>query len=369
MFGIDALNYYVPKTYLDMETLANARNVDVEKYRRGLGQEKMAVLEPHEDIITMAAEAAYPILSDVDTIDLVLFATESGVDYSKASSIYLHKLLNLSSKTRVVELKQACYALTSALHLAVSHVKAHPTKKVLVVSSDVAWYGLNTPGEVTQGAGAIAMLVSKDPKLAIVHDGVAFTDDVPDFYRPNSMEVPIVDGKFSIGCYNEALKNTLPEEPLKTICFHMPFAKMADKANRTLGDKKVSDEVIKMVKSFSKEIGNIYNGSLYLALLGVLTHAELSPYEKIGMFSYGSGSIGEFFTLELAAQFNQALQKDVWTNRLLDRESISINTYEEFMKSFVNRERSLDYTSKSVPNHGSFYIKSIENGHRIYGKR
>jgi len=369
MFGIDRMHYYVPKTYLDMETLATARNVDVEKYRRGLGQEKMAVLEPHEDIITMAAEAANPIIDDKEVIDLVLFATESGVDYSKASSVYLHKLLGLSPKTRVIELKQACYALTSALHMAVNHVKAHPLKKVLIVSSDVAWYGFNTPGEVTQGAGAIAMMISKDPKIAIVHDGVAFTDDVPDFYRPNIMEVPIVDGKFSIGSYNNALKNTLPENKLDVICFHMPFAKMADKANQTLGDKKVSEDVITYVKSFSKEIGNIYNGSLYLALLGVLTNAPLSPNQRIGMFSYGSGSIGEFFEVELTASFEKALQKESWNQLLKDRTSISIETYESNMESFVNRERSLNYECQTLPSHGLFYLEKINNGHRIYQKR
>lgn len=369
MFGIDLINYYVPKTYLDMQTLADARNIDVEKYRRGLGQEKMAVLAPHEDIITMAAEAAGPILEDKDSIDLVLFATESGVDYSKASSIYLHKLLGLNSNTRVIELKQACYALTSALHLAVDHVKAHPLKKVLVVSSDVAWYGFNTPGEVTQGAGAIAMIVSKDPKIAVVNDGVAFTEDVPDFYRPNSMEVPVVDGKFSIGCYNNALKNTLPKEKLETICFHMPFAKMADKANNTLEDKKVSEEVINYVKSYSKEIGNIYNGSLYLALLGVLTYAPLKPKEKIGMFSYGSGSIGEFFTLELSESFEQSIQKEAWIKMLEDRESLSIEDYKHYMESFVNRERLLDYQCETLPDNGHYYLESIVNGHRNYQKR
>lgn len=369
MFGIDALNYYVPKTYLDMETLAKARNVDVEKYRRGLGQEKMAVIAPYEDIITMAAEAAFPIINDLDAIDLVLFATESGVDYSKAASIYLHKLLNLSSSTRVVELKQACYALTSALHLAVNHVKAHPLKKVLVVSSDVAWYGFNTPGEVTQGAGAIAMIVSKNPKVAVVHDGKAFTADVPDFYRPNTMEVPIVDGKFSIGCYNEALKNTLPEEPLKTICFHMPFARMADKANQTLGDKKISETMIQHVKSFSKEIGNIYNGSLYLALMGVLSHASLEPKEKIGMFSYGSGSIGEFFVLELSASFKKSIDTASWIQQLNDRKSIDMDTYQNYMESFVSRERSLHYAMTELPEKGRFYLKAIENGHRLYQKR
>ena len=70
-----------------------------------------------------------------------------------------------------------------------------PDKKVLILSSDVAWYGFNNPGEATQGAGAIAMLVSANPRLAEVHKGHFTTEELPDFYRPSFTEVPIVDGK------------------------------------------------------------------------------------------------------------------------------------------------------------------------------
>lgn len=44
-------------------------------------------------------------------------------------------------------------------------MRVHPDKKALVIGSDVARYGLNTPGEPTQGGGAVAMLISADPKV------------------------------------------------------------------------------------------------------------------------------------------------------------------------------------------------------------
>lgn len=43
--GIESINYYVPKYYLDMSTLAAARGVDEAKYKKGIGQHKMAVID------------------------------------------------------------------------------------------------------------------------------------------------------------------------------------------------------------------------------------------------------------------------------------------------------------------------------------
>lgn len=367
MVGIDRINYYTPHTYLDMHTLADARGVDPMKYIQGIGQEKMAVMGPHEDIITMAAEAAAPIIDDKDAIDLIIFATESGVDYSKAAAIYLQHLLEIPNPVRVIELKQACYALTSGLHLARDFVKSHPGKKALVVSSDIAWYGFETAGEVTQGAGAIAMVVSENPRLAQVNSGTPYTEDVPDFYRPNTSEVPIVDGKFSIDCYNRALKETFSGNTYQYIGFHMPFAKMADKANRILEERAISDEALLCVKSFSKEIGNIYNGSLYLALIGILTHAKDLSGETIGMFSYGSGSIGEFFTLDIVPGYETVTPKAKWLNHLAHRKNLTIDQYTQAMNDFLTREKAHNYSlSETLIPRGRFYLTAIENGHRVY---
>ncbi len=367
MVGIDRLNYYTPRSYLDMHTLAEARGVDPMKYIKGIGQEKMSVIGPHEDIITMAAEAAAPICDDKAAIDLIIFATESGVDYSKAAAIYLQHLLEIPNPVRVIELKQACYALTSGLHLARDFVLSHPGKKALVVSSDVAWYGFETAGEVTQGAGAIAMIVSENPRLAVVNSGTPYTSDVPDFYRPNTHDVPIVDGKFSIECYNTALKQTFTPGGYTYIGFHMPFAKMADKANRILQDDAISDDALLHVKSFSKEIGNIYNGSLYLALLGILTGVGDLTGETIGMFSYGSGSIGEFFTLDIQPNYQDVIEKDAWTTHLSSRQALDMLGYEMAMEHFIKREKETDYHfSLTAPDDATFALKAIDNGHRVY---
>jgi hydroxymethylglutaryl-CoA synthase len=200
--GIDLINFYTPQVYLDLAELAAVRQVPVEKYTVGIGQEKMSLIDPFEDIVTMAAEAAYDIVKGREqNIGLLLFATESGVDYSKSAGVYLHSLLQLNPNCRVLEVKQACFAATGALLLAKDYVTLHPDKLALVIASDVAWYGLNTPGEVTQGAGAVAMVVSVNPRLAVIEEGKAIVENSKDFYRPSYNQVPIVDGKLYIRSY------------------------------------------------------------------------------------------------------------------------------------------------------------------------
>ena len=102
--GIDQISFYVPQMYLDMTDLAQARNVDPNKYLIGIGQEKMAINPQSQDIITLGANAAEKILTDQDKeqIDLVIVGTESSIDESKASAVILHRLLGIQPYARAI---------------------------------------------------------------------------------------------------------------------------------------------------------------------------------------------------------------------------------------------------------------------------
>jgi len=165
--GIDDISFYASDFYLSLATLAQHNGKDPNKYLQGLGQHQMGVLPCDEDIVTMAANAAYPLVANrgIDKIRTLLFATESGVDQSKAAGLYVHRLLNLHQNMRIIELKQACYSATAALQMACALVEKNPQHEVLVIASDVARYGLNTPGEATQGCGAVAMRITAQPRL------------------------------------------------------------------------------------------------------------------------------------------------------------------------------------------------------------
>ena len=70
--GIDRLSFYTSNYYVDLKTLADARSVDHEKYYVGIGQEKMGIPPPDEDVVTLAASAAYPLMQEGELDDHTL---------------------------------------------------------------------------------------------------------------------------------------------------------------------------------------------------------------------------------------------------------------------------------------------------------
>lgn len=367
--GIDAISFYSPRYYLDLALLAHARGVDPSKYKVGLGQHQMAIISPLEDIVTMALEASSDVVRGHENdIDLILFATESGFDFSKASGIYIQQMLKINPFARVLEVKQACYGATGALQLAMEHIQLHPDRKALVLASDVAWYGFQSAGEVTQGAGAIAMLISANPRMAVVHSGKFYTESNADFYRPLGQDVPVVDGKLSIRSYRDVLKKVAPQQAFEYVCFHQPFATMADKANEAL-TFPISNDALSLVKQLGSVIGNIYNGSLYLSLISVLMYSKnmLKP-QRIGMFSYGSGATGEFFEIDLLATYLQGINLAYLQDQVSHRVALSFEQYVEFMNLFSHKEKLLNYQPDitTLRPDQRFILKAIQAGHRVY---
>ena len=212
--GIDKIGFATTQYLLNMDDLAKERGVDPDKYSKGLLLENLSIAPITEDIITLGASAADSILSDEDkeTIDMVIVATESSIDQSKAAATYIHHLLGIQPFARSIEMKEACYSATAALDYARLHVEKHPDSKVLVIAADVARYGANTPGEPTQGAGSVAMLVTQNPRILLLNDNsVAQTRDIMDFWRPNYSTTPYVNGMYSTKQYLDMLKTTWAE--------------------------------------------------------------------------------------------------------------------------------------------------------------
>jgi hydroxymethylglutaryl-CoA synthase len=347
--GIDRVSFNTSHYFLDLKTLADARSVESDKYYIGIGQEKMGIPPPDEDVVTLAASAAYPLMQDgeLEDVELLLFATESGIDYSKAAGIYVHGLLEMNSRCRTVELKQACYSGTAGLQFAIGFVARHPTKKALVIASDIARYELGSPGEATQGCGAVAMLVSADPRVLVIEPECGYyTEDVMDFWRPNYRSEALVDGKYSTMVYIHALIECWKQyaelsgrtlNDFGRFCYHIPFTRMADKAHQKLCRKFKMDINKEMLTAlldeslqYSRTVGNCYAGSTYVGLTSLLDNAvaDLSG-ERIGLYSYGSGCVGEFFSGIVQPGYREVLYSDQHRNLLENRVELSYQQYED----------------------------------------
>lgn len=385
--GIDTIAFYTSHYSLDLKCLAEERAVDPEKFYVGLGQRKMAVPPPDEDIVTMAANAAHQALSGISraTIEMVLFATESGIDQSKAAGIYVHDLLDLPPRCRVIELKQACYSATLALQLALPYLRENPSKKILLIASDIARYGLNTPGESSQGCGAVAMVLSANPRiLALEPEYGVVTENVMDFWRPNYKDAAFVEGKYSSKLYLNMLEKTWQQYYALSnrhfndhafYCYHIPVPRLVEKAHqhlaKTCGIEKLSDALLQHQVGrsieYGRKMGNCYTASLYIGLASLfdLTTDDLSG-QRIGFYSYGSGCVAEFFSGVVQPGYREVLHTHAHQTMLQKRKALTYSEYEAFY-TFRFPE---DGTHCELPQHqtGLFRLQAIRDHKRIYEK-
>jgi hydroxymethylglutaryl-CoA synthase len=385
--GIDDISFYTSNFYLDLKSLADVQNIDPDKYYQGIGQERMGVVGADEDVVTMAAAAAIPLFERCDktSIDTLLFATETGIDQSKAAGVFVHGLLDLPSRCRVVELKQACYSATAAVQMACALVARDPSRKVLVLASDIARYDLDSSGEATQGCGAVAILISVDPKLIEIHvPSGRYTEDVMDFWRPNYRATALVDGKYSTKIYLKALKQAYADyleqggtrfERLDYLCYHLPFSRMAEKAQTQLarycGSSRDTTARAKMTAPtlrYNRTIGNSYTASIYIGLVSLFDYAgeDLSG-KRVGFFSYGSGCVAEFFSGTVVEGYRDSLHTERHQAMLDARTELS---YAQYL-AFYNFECPSDGGVHPLPEQtaGPFRLASIDQHKRIYSAR
>jgi hydroxymethylglutaryl-CoA synthase len=386
-FGIDAISFYTSNYYIDLKTLANARGIDYLKFYDDLGQRKMAVAAPNEDVVSMAASAVEPLLKteDVSNIEMVLFATETGVDLSKAAAVYIHRLFNLPKRCRVIELKQACYSATFGLQMGLAWLKQNSEKKVLLVASDIARYEFNTAAESSQGSGAAAMLLSANPRLLVIEPVSGFcTKETMDFWRPNYSDVALVDGRLSCDTYMRFAEETWQQYAALTgrkftdhdrFCYHSPIVKLVERTHKKLarinGIKNISEEELNYQVGqsliYSREIGNCYTASLYLGILSLLENAATDLSGKlIALYSYGSGSSGEFFAARVVKNYQDRLLRDYHEAMLAARLELTFAEYEEFYSFKLPVDGS--YLKLFSWQTRKFRLQALQQHQRIYEK-
>ena len=400
--GIKAISVYAPRHFLSMDTLAAVTGADPAKYHLGLGVRRMAVVAPNEDPVTMAASAAHDLFAryDIDsaTVGLLVVGSESSVDAAKPIASFVHGMLGLPPDCRTFDTTHACYGGTAALRLALDWhaMRGAPTGKVaLVIATDVARYPVGSAAEPTQGAGAVAMVVGGDPEIMELdhYPEAVYTKDVMDFWRPHYRREAIVDGQVSIDCYLRALGHTYAAYQLASglgwddydhLLFHVPFPKMAYKAFHMLHQREVlmrgasgaglasiEDAFIARTQPalwVNAEVGNIYSGSLYLSLASLLEAGGPGVQgSRAGLFSYGSGCCGEFFSGVLGPRAT------AWEGKIGAREAIEgrveldYEHYLEFRRAGARMTLDGSFaTGAPRPVSGRFSFDGIRDHQRIY---
>lgn len=404
--GIEAMNAYVGQTSLDIRTLFQARNLDLTRFGN-LMMECKSVGLPCEDPVTNAVNAAKPIidrltLDDKNKIEMVITGTESGLDFGKSISTYIHDYLGLPRRCRLFEIKQACYGGTAALQTAVNFVAAQvsPGAKALVLSTDIARAAAkNTYAEPTQGVAAIAMIIGENPEILELDLGANgyYSYEVMDTCRPEP-EIETGDPDLSLLSYLDCLENAFQaytnrventnfQTTFDYLVFHTPFAGMVKGAHRKLmrqllhampeDIEKDFDLRVAPSLKYCMQIGNAYSATLYLALCSLIDNVTIKDTKRVGLYSYGSGCSSEFYSGIITPLAKNKLQPMKLAEAIANRYPLSIEEYERILQLnmegfFGIKDRTIDVSplqsiyDKQFKDRGLLVFKRAKFYHREY---
>lgn len=264
--GISAIALDLPPYRVSLEDWCQWTGASWEKISAVVGH-AFRVPGPSQSVYTMAANAALKLIRqnriDPRKISLLALGTESSNDNS-AGAVIIKGMLDsaleelglprLSPHCEVPEVKHACLGGVYALKNAVRHCLLEDSSAI-VVCSDLALYARGSSGEPTQGAGAVALLVERDPALLSLnpnHAGRASDYRVSDFRKPlmnadkqprSNLHYPVFNGRFSTWCYLDQVRNALAHmyrrrdlcpagwlEELPAVFLHRPYRRMPERA-------------------------------------------------------------------------------------------------------------------------------------------
>ncbi|WP_333596417.1 hydroxymethylglutaryl-CoA synthase family protein [Schleiferia thermophila] len=426
--GLEAIAFDIPKIYLPIDVLAKHRHIEVEKLTKGLGLERMSFPDAHQDVVCLAANALYELFTTNDIhpqdIHRIYVGTECAVDASKPIASYLLDIMEQVLSERygvhslghcdVVDMTFACIGGVDALLNCLDFIRLNPDKKAIVVCTDIAKYDLGSGGEYTQGAGAVAMLLSAEPKILSFHHQIGVsTRGVFDFFKPRRYvpksqisvddslvqedtvmiykDQPVFDGQYSNQCYIDRMKEAYyrckelkeTQRPLfegwSGIFMHLPYCYQARRmfveifASETTSNVSAltkdeiralskSEEYLRFVQEkiypseiLSAKVGNIYTGSIFLGLISGLNYWAETGKEiagtHIGFISYGSGSKSKVFEATLENGWRQAIEKTKATAKI--ERAIPIS-FEQYLGLYHNSMASIQ------PPAAEFILEKIE---------
>jgi len=301
----------------------------------------------------------------------------------------------------------------------------------VVIASDVAKYPLASPGEYTQGAGSVSLLLKKNPRLLSLEQVYGhFTRDENDFFRPMGCTTAVVNGKHSNQCYLDAVTGAFDSfaaraarkgiivpavgqcvtDFLDHILFHIPYPRMVEYASAAVFRhdwkscqriQRIEEEVgpepgegdyndaaafqaaqadyarrfarspqfleafsakVRDTATLSRQIGNIYTGSIYLGLASLLELGRLQAGQRLGFGAYGSGCSALFFSGRVGPEVEDLPGLGLM-ERLEERREISLADYEMLHegkkeKSVVEPEQ--EFMLAGIDSQGYRHYKFVE---------
>ena len=402
--GVEKINIYGTSLFLDMRKLALARSRDPDKVVNDFMIETRSLNPPYEDTVTMGANAAKPLLSDGDKeeIGMLIVGTEGSLDFGKPISTNIHGALGLSENVRNYETKHACYSGVAALDTAVNWVAAGLSngKKALVIATDFSRMHLNLKEEFVMGGVGAALLVSENPKVVEFEADKkgTWTTDVYDTFRPSAKH-EVGNNEVSLYSYLDALEGSYQDYVRHSggdvdfdthfthNIYHTPFAGMAFQAHRTLcniarrrSKAEIKEDFNKKVfpsLRYAQRVGSTYGASNFAGLCSLMMSEDgLSAGDRIGLFAYGSGAIGEYYSALVCPGARAVVEGLGIDNALSARREVSVDEYEMVEKSrekFIEQANIVpdfsildDWYGEHYQGKGYLVLKEVKDFYRKY---
>jgi len=354
--GIEKVNIYGCSLFMRQEALAKARGKNPEQVLKDYLIDTRSLNPPWEDTVTMGANAARPMLTEQDKKDIgmLIVGTEGSVDFGKPISTNIHGALGLPANVRNFETKHACYSGVAALDTALNWIAAglNHGKKALVIAVDFSRRHFGKDHEFVLGGTAAAVLVSETPKVVeyeLLKKGT-WTTDVYDTFRPTARHES-GNNEVSLYSYMDALEGAYKNycdhagEPVDFDkyfdynIYHMPFPGMAFQAHRVLcnlanprSKSEIREDFNRRVLPslrYATRVGSTYGASNFIGLCGLIRSVEdLKPGSRVGLFSYGSGSIGEFYSAKILPDAKKIVAEMDIDSQFDTRKEVSADEYE-----------------------------------------
>ncbi len=354
--GVESINLYGTSMFLDQKSLATARGKDPQKVVGDYLIDTRSLNPPWEDTVTMAANAALPLMTDElrNEIGFFVVGTEGSVDFGKPISTNVHQALELPHEVRNYEAKFACYSGVAGLDAAVNWVAAglNKGKKALVIASDFSRKHFNLKEEFVMGGLAVAMVISEDPKIVEFEPDKkgSWTVDAYDTFRP-SAQAEVGNNEVSLYTYMDCLEGAYKtfvaesagsldfDKDFAAFVYHTPFPGMAFQAHRTLCNitlprkkpevKADFENRVYPALRYARRVGSTYGASNFTGIASLFSgDTPPAPGARIGFFAYGSGAIGEFYSgiaLPGAVEAVQSMNIDA---QLDQRRPVTVEEYE-----------------------------------------
>lgn len=330
--GLSGMALYLPTYRVDLQQWCAWTGGDWQKIRQVVGS-GFRLLGPRQSVYTMAANALLRLIRnygvDPTRIRYLALGTESSTDNS-AGAIIVKGMVDdalralglppIARNCEVPEFKHACLGGIYALKSAVRFLSTDGDDGLaVVICADKALYERGSSGEPTQGAGAVAMLLESQPRLASInlrHAGTASEYRGIDFRKPltgrlnghaHSLDIPVYNGRYSTNCYVDEVRRALEDlyarrgldpapylRSVEAIFMHRPYARMPETGFGVAylfalaqGDAADQDELAAYCRGAGVLMGEVL--------------AEMSTAPELGLLAVSERIQDEIFPLTMAA--------------------------------------------------------------------